>query len=100
MAWRRLPAPVLLVLTTVLKLKPKSSPPTLWLAALTSVNAWAVPLVPLENTPVEVLNTVPAAPLPPSLAAGLVPPTLSVTATAEPLLALLRQVGTGSRPPT
>jgi hypothetical protein len=43
-----------------------------------------------------VLNVLPLAPLPGSAAAGWVPPTKSVTATALPLVASARQVITGS----
>jgi hypothetical protein len=46
MACRRLPWPLLLVLTTVSKLKPKSTP-VMWLApSVTGATAWAVPLSP------------------------------------------------------
>ena len=46
MAWRRLPCPVVLVLTTVSKLKPKSRALMLLLPSVTGATFCAVPLRP------------------------------------------------------
>ena len=89
-AWRSEPGPASLVLTTVAKLKPKSTPLTLAAPVATALNDCAVPDSSAPNTPVEVLKLAPLLPAPGSTSAGFVPPTWSVTATAAPLLAFVR----------
>jgi hypothetical protein len=90
MTWRSEPWPEALALTTVEKLNPKSTPATVPLPTVTGATACAVPTRPAVNCRLPVSSVVPLAPAPGSAAAGCVPPTKSVTATALPLPAWVR----------
>ena len=94
-ACRSEPRPVSLTLTTVEKLKPKSTPVASPVPVDTRANACAMPEGPAENEPSASENAAPAAPLPASAADGEVPPTWSRTGCTVPLLASVRKVDTG-----
>ena len=79
-----------LVLTMVLKLKPKSRPVISAAPMVMGATVCAVPLMPALKIPVLVLKALPLPPLPASASAGLLPPTKSLTATALPLAAVVR----------
>jgi hypothetical protein len=69
------PRPVSLILTTVSKLNPKSTPEMAPVLIVTGAKDCAVPAIPAVNTPVVVFITAPAAPLGASATAGFWPPT-------------------------